>query len=314
LGIYLDSPRTWLHQLDPRIKLFWLLSVLLSPLLASNLWRLLVVLALMGLTWLAALPMRVWVKQLPLAMALGILTFVLIAASPDGLGVTAQPQRQDAHIMAYGLVSANPDLAEGDSAEVLQFNWQTLPWVRGYSYVLFSQKIPVLSQVTVTRRSLSIALRVGTLFFTLLYATSLFLLTTAPEEITTGIEHLTRPLGRWGIPIAEILLTLTLAIRFLPLVLEEVQNLVRAVQTRDIRWQSLHLRGAIHTLLALVERLLENLFLRAEQTAAAMQVRGYSGPHHWVRWHVLKLQPLDWIMLGLLILFWLIRVKFFTVI
>lgn len=50
LGIYLEEPRTWLHRLDPRVKLAWLLSFLLSPILAGNGWRLAVVVALLLLT------------------------------------------------------------------------------------------------------------------------------------------------------------------------------------------------------------------------------------------------------------------------
>ena len=81
---------------------------------------------------------------------------------------------------------------------------------------------PVL---TVTRRSLDIAIKISTLIFTLIYSTSLYLLTTAPEEITAGLEDLMSPLRRFNLPISEITLTLTLSLRFIPLVLEEVQNL-----------------------------------------------------------------------------------------
>jgi energy-coupling factor transport system permease protein len=48
---------------------------------------------------------------------------------------------------------------------------------------------------------------------------------------------------RWlGLPVTEIALTVTLSLRFIPLVLEEVQNLVRSVQTRAINWKKLGLR------------------------------------------------------------------------
>jgi len=46
LGLYLEEPQTWLHKLDPRVKLIWLLSFLSSYIVANNYWRVLLVLLL----------------------------------------------------------------------------------------------------------------------------------------------------------------------------------------------------------------------------------------------------------------------------
>ena len=120
-----------------------------------------------------------------------------------------------------------------------------------------------------------------------------------------------QPLRRLGLPVTEISLTLTLALRFIPLVLEEVQNLVRSVRTRAIKWQKLGVRGSLQIWLMVSERLIENLLLRAEQIASAMQVRGFTSPdQHRVVWHQLRLRWWDWLVLSLLGLFWWGRVVF----
>lgn len=152
------------------------------------------------------------------------------------------------------------------------------------------------------------AIRVSTLLFTLIYSTNLFLLTTAPEEITEGLEALMRPLRRFKVPVTEIALTLTLSLRFIPLVLEEFQNLVRSVSTRAINWKKLGLKKSSQVWLLVAQRLLENLLLRAEQIAAAMQVRGFTTPNqHRVQWHQLRLRWCDWVALVGLFLFWGVR-------
>ncbi|MFQ3614077.1 MAG: energy-coupling factor transporter transmembrane protein EcfT [Cyanobacteriota bacterium] len=308
LGVYLEEPWTWLHRLDPRVKLIWLLSVLLSPILASNVWRLAVVVALLGLTAVARLPRRVWSRQLSLVLVLSLLTFGITSLAPDGLGVSPQPQRQDVQVVGYGLTGIPSSEPEETTRAWMA---QTRQWRAPYRYRL--ARFSLLGRrFQISRRSLSVALRLGTLMFTLLYATNLFLLTTASEEITEGIGRLLQPLKGWGLPIAEVILTLTLALRFLPLVMEEVQNLVRAVRTRDVRWGSLSFRGGIQTLMALVERFFENLLLRAEQMATAMQARGLTGPDHPLRWHPLQLRRLDRWMLALLPLFWLVRIAGFS--
>ncbi len=110
---------------------------------------------------------------------------------------------------------------------------------------------------------------------------------------------------RFNVPVTEISLTLTLALRFIPLVLEEVQNLVRSVSTRAINWKKLGMRRTIQVWLMVVERLLENLLLRAEQIAGAMQVRGFTTPNtHQVQWHQFRFRMKDWLALAGIVLLW----------
>ena len=178
-----------------------------------------------------------------------------------------------------------------------------LPQPTDYKYVLLD-----LGKFTITRRSLDVGIRVSTLVFTLIYSTNLYLLTTAPEEITAGLEDLLSPLRRLKIPITEITLTLTLSLRFIPLVLEEVQNLIRSVSTRAIDWKKLGIRRSFQLWLIVVEKLLRNLLRRAEEIAVAMDIRGFTGANeHQVQWHQLKLRWRDWVALCVLIPFWFAR-------
>jgi len=117
-----------------------------------------------------------------------------------------------------------------------------------------------------------------------------------------------QPLGRLKLPVTEITLTLTLSLRFIPLVLEEVQNLIRSVMTRAINWKKLGLKGAVKLWMIVAERLLENLLLRAEQMASAMMVRGFTNSNeHRVVWHELQLKARDWLAIATLTLFWGVR-------
>jgi energy-coupling factor transport system permease protein len=289
IGLYLEQPVTWLHRLDPRVKMAWLMSILVMPILANAYWRFALVALLMVLTLLARIPWRVARRQLGwliiLSSAVMLLTFVM----PDGLQVDQAPR--------LPTPAALETMA--DPPEELP----TLPQPTAYRYVLVDW-----GPITVTRRSLDLGIRIGTLLFTLIYGTNLYLLTTAPEEITLALETLMAPLRWFRLPVTEIALTVTLSLRFIPLVLEEVQNLVRSVQTRAINWKKLGFRGSAQVWITVVERLLENLLLRAEQIAAAMEVRGFTSPNeHRVRWYQLVLRRWDWFALGLLAVFWWAR-------
>jgi energy-coupling factor transport system permease protein len=278
LGLYLEQPITWLHHLDPRVKIAWLMSFLFAPILANPIWRIALVVLLILITLTAKIPLRVWKQQMGWLLLLSFFVLIISAIAPDGLNASHQPR-----LPADALV---------------------LPQPTSYQYILFKLNQGPL-KLTITRKSLDLAINTSTLLFTLIYSTNLYLLTTAPEEITEGIESLMRPLRRFNWPITEIALTLTLSLRFIPLVLEEVQNLMRSVQTRAINWQKLGIRKSFQVWLMVAERLLENLLLRAAQMASAMKVRGFTSPNtHRVQWHQLRLKAGDWVALGIVVVFW----------
>ncbi|MGB3669927.1 MAG: CbiQ family ECF transporter T component [Phormidesmis sp.] len=304
IGLYLEQPVTWLHRVDARVKLVWLLSILLAPILASAPYRIAIVAFLVLLTISARIPLRVWRQQMGWLLLIGLLVTSLLLVMPDGIAVSQQPRLPTAQVLAEW-----PD--ELAPPETLP----AVPTATSYRYDIVDWQVAKLPPfdfaIQITQRSRRIAIKISTLLFTLLYSTTLFLLTTAPEEITESIEDLMQPLRWTKLPVTEIALTLTLALRFIPLVLEEVQNLVRSVRTRAIKWKKLGVRGAIQIWLMVAERLLENLLLRAAQIASAMQVRGFTSPNtHRVVWHQLRLKWWDWIVLGSLGVFWWSRIVY----
>jgi len=297
IGLYLEQPQTWLHKLDPRVKLVWLMSFLTTYIFANNLWRVLLVVVLILATLIARIPRRVWRQQMVWLLTLCFFVLVIISISPDGLGISYQPRLPTNQQVLTEKSTATP------STPALPTNNQ-----KDYRYVLVDK-----GPVKVTRRSLDLAISVSTMIFTLIYSTNLYLLTTAPEEITAALESLMRPLRRFKLPVTEITLTLTLSLRFIPLVLEEIQNLIRSIMTRAINWKKLGLKGAAKVWLLVAQRLLENLLLRAEQMASAMMVRGFTSPHeHRVQWHDLRLKTGDWVAIALLIVFWGVRLAIGT--
>jgi energy-coupling factor transport system permease protein len=269
IGLYMEQPQTWLHRMDPRVKLAWLLTFLLSPIQASGLWRITLVLLLIGITLLAGIPARAWRQQMGWLLLLAGMTIILAIVLPSGAHIPYQPRRPPSEVV--------------------------LPQPTDYQFVLLQNGF-----LHITRRSITLATTISTFIFIYLYAPTLFLLVTAPEEIVLALTNLTAPLKGLGLPMVEVMLTLTLALRFVPLVLEEFQNLVRAVRTRAIVWKRLGFRRSVRLWLVVLERLIKNLFLRAEQTANAMQARGFTeAGAYQVRWQTLRFSLRDGIALGL---------------
>jgi energy-coupling factor transport system permease protein len=160
IGLYLEQPTTWLHRLDPRVKLFWLLSFLLAPILASPIWKLSLVALLVIVSVLAGIPWRALKQQMGWLLLAGGAIFLVGIFSPDTINVSHQ-------------LRSPPDVGT--------------EFVQPYQYVLFKIDTGPI-HLKITRKSIESAIYASTLVFTLVYSTTVYLLTTAPEEITTGLE------------------------------------------------------------------------------------------------------------------------------
>ena len=252
IGQYVDGTSSWLGRLDPRLKLIWTVAFLVTPILAGPLWRLALVALLLLLTACSGLPLRLWGKGVGLLLAVALAVGVLAAVLPTGSLPASTLQRPPAELR---LVPAPP---QDPPAEAAGASWIVAQW----------------GPLQVTRSSLELGISGGTLLFTLVHSANLMLLTTPPEQLVWAISWCLGPWGRLGLPVERLGFTLLLALRFLPLVQEELQNLLRALATRAVVLKRLGWRGGLGLALSVGERLLANVLLRAEQGADALVARG----------------------------------------
>ena len=243
---------SWLRRLDPRLKLLWTVAFLVMPILAGPIWRLALVALLLLATLGSGLPWRLWRRSVPLLLGLALLVGSLAAVLPAGEVAPGQLQRPPVEIR---LLPGAPGSPAPERAGA--------PW-----------ELARVGPLVVTRRSAELGLNGATLLFTLVHSANLLLLTTPPEDLVWAISWLLMPFNRLGLPVERLGFILLLALRFLPLVQEELQNLLRAVATRAVNLKRLGWKGGLALVLALGERLLANLLLRAEQGAEALLAQG----------------------------------------
>ncbi|MFM7733353.1 MAG: CbiQ family ECF transporter T component, partial [Cyanobium sp.] len=202
------------------------------------------------------LPARLWRRSLALWLALSLLVGLLSALLPAGNAAPSSLQRPPTELR----LAPPPAGAPAGGAPLSRAG---LPW-----------ELLRLGPVVVTRRSALLGLRSGTLLFTLIHSANLLLLTTSPEALVWAISWSLRPLALLGLPVERLGFLLLLSLRFLPLVQEELQNLLRSLATRAVHLRSLGWKGGLALVLALGERLLANVLLRSEQGAEALLARG----------------------------------------
>ncbi|XP_056699646.1 protein ABCI12, chloroplastic isoform X2 [Spinacia oleracea] len=163
---------------------------------------------------------------------------------------------------------------------------------KGYKYMLFK-----FGPLQMTRKGLSIASTSACLTFTILQSASLCLSTTPPEQLASALRWFLLPLARIGVPVAEIVLTLMLSLRFINLIFDEVKNVALGILSRRIDWQDMTLLEKVDVFVMYIRRIFKNIFSHAEQISQAMIVRGFRGDSNR---HKIHFQPSSFTMPNLI--------------
>jgi energy-coupling factor transport system permease protein len=121
---------------------------------------------------------------------------------------------------------------------------------------------------------------------------SLFTLTTAPLELTSGLERLLSPFRRVGLPAHELAMMITIALRFIPVLVEEAERLRKAQLARGADFGGGPVRR-VRQLMPLLVPLFVSAFERADRLALAMESRGYRGGEGRSSFHELRFHRCD---------------------
>ncbi len=111
----------------------------------------------------------------------------------------------------------------------------------------------------------------------LIMGTSLLTLTSSPISLTDGIEHLLSPFKKIGVPAHELAMMMTIAIRFIPTLMEETEKIMKAQTSRGADFETGNLLRRAKALVPLLVPLFISAFRRADELALAMECRCYNG-------------------------------------
>lgn len=136
----------------------------------------------------------------------------------------------------------------------------------------------------------------------LIMITSLLTLTTTPIDITVGLETLLGPFKRFGLPVHEFALMMSIALRFIPTLLEETEKIMKAQAARGAQFSSGPIKERLKSIVPLLVPLFVSAFKRAEDLAMAMEARGYRGGEGRTSIRLLKWEAKDSMLFVLLLL------------
>ncbi len=161
-------------------------------------------------------------------------------------------------------------------------------------------------KLSITTEGVFFAIKMALRIILLIIGSSLLTLTTTPIKLTDGIEALLKPLSKIGVPAHDIAMMMTIALRFIPTLLDETDKIIKAQQARGADFDTGRLRDKARALVPILVPLFISAFRRADELAMAMESRCYNGRANRTRMNVMKVTSIDYTAIILFVVYWVV--------
>lgn len=209
-------------------------------------------------------------------LALAILFGMITAAAKLGVVTILRSIRPLLFIIIFTFV-----------LNILFYSGETIYWQWGY--------------LVISKEGIEKAIFIAIRLVLLIVATSLLTLTTSPMQLTDGLESLLRPMKKIKFPVHEMSMMMSIAMRFIPTLIEETDRIMKAQTARGAEFDSGNLFKKAKNMIPLLVPLFVGAFKRADELALAMESRCYHGDEGRTRMKVLCLQKMDVVALILML-------------
>ena len=233
---------SYIHRLDPRVKLLGVLVYITMLLMVSSIWGYLIAgLCLALMIYASNVPVRYMLRGLRAILMIMLFTAVLNVFFTPG--------------------------------EHLIFEF----WV-----------------IRMTWEGVGVMVQMGVRLTMLVIGSSILTLTTSPLQLSDAMEYLLKPLSKIGVPSHEIAMMMTIALRFIPTLMEEMDKIMKAQMARGADFDTGGIIKKAKSLIPLLVPLFISSFRRADELAVAMEARCYRGDVNRTKMKQLKLVSWDY--------------------
>ena len=152
----------------------------------------------------------------------------------------------------------------------------------------------------ITKEGFFLAIKMAVRLSFLIVGSSIMTLTTTPNHLTDGLESLLNPLKKIKVPVHEVAMMMSIALRFIPILMEETDKIMKAQIARGADFESGNLIQKAKAMVPLLVPLFIAAFRRANDLAMAMEARCYHGGEGRTKMKPLIYQKTDFIAYGVL--------------
>lgn len=157
--------------------------------------------------------------------------------------------------------------------------------------------------INITVEGIRNAIFMGVRLALLVFGASMLTFTTTPNNLTDGLERLFGFLNKIHVPVHEIAMMMSIALRFIPILLEETDKIMKAQLARGADFENGNLIKRAKSLVPLLVPLFISAFRRANDLAMAMEARCYRGGEGRTKMKPLKYQREDYIAFGIIVVY-----------
>ena len=147
--------------------------------------------------------------------------------------------------------------------------------------------------LTITTDGVTNSIAVFVRFMLIIMFSTILTLTTQPLAVADAMESLLQPLKKVGFPVAELALMLSIALRFVPTLMDEAESIMNAQRARGVEFNEGNIISRIKAFVPLLIPLFINAIKRAIELGDAMEARGYRGGDNRTKYRVLTWQKQD---------------------
>lgn len=172
--------------------------------------------------------------------------------------------------------------------------------------IFFTAEGKILFQfhfIKITTGGIYLAIKMAVRLVLLIVGSSVLTLTTSPIQLTDAIEYLLKPFKKIGVPAHEIAMMMTIALRFIPTLIDELEKIKKAQMARGADFDTGGLIKKAKSLIPLLVPLFISSFRRADELALAMEARCYRGDINRTRMKKLILVKNDYTAISIMIIF-----------
>lgn len=303
IGQYLPGD-SWVHRLDPRTKLISLILLIVSTFLINNVETMIIAFALvLVLIRTSSVPIRTFMRSILPLMFLLIFTiiFQILMNDTGELVYSLNTYVSWANLlMVVGAILIYHFLKKKVKFRFLLF----LGLIAGIVFIMTLQLVPEwrIWTIEVYSGGLRFATFLIVRILILVSLSSLLTLTTKPTHLNGGLEEVMKPLKKFKVPTEEISMMISIALRFIPTLLDEANKIMKAQASRGVDFQEGNLKQKVTQIISLLIPMFIISFKRADDLANAMEARGYSPGKPRTKLVSFRYQPIDYVVLSICIL------------
>lgn len=170
-------------------------------------------------------------------------------------------------------------------------------------FLIPGEEVWSLGFLTITVEGIRQAVKIGIRLIYLVIGSSVMTLTTTPNQLTDGLERILRPLNKIRVPVHEISMMMSIALRFIPILMEETDKIMKAQIARGADFETGNLIQKAKNMIPLLVPLFISAFRRADDLAMAMEARCYHGGDQRTQMKPLIYQRRDYTAYGIVLVY-----------